>query len=267
MTLIWLPGYKPASQENVKKIMGWSQRLDRYRASLPPQLCLRDDPYLPEHKGPIDIDSAPVQAVIQTLANHDGDSRVDYMEPYHFFNPPTLGLKSTPFSERLAVTAKLYREFEHCLKPDNRGDVRGDVFDPYSPFIANNGTTPFYWMEHSARHSNVRKWEVLFDTQRPCTKFACDANLDELREKHEKQNIFANGPLEFIVDIGYGWHLPIIGVTELTYSNWLDDNRNNITLSNAGTKETPYSQDDRHYFVKSEGFFRMLTKEGKSIWG
>ncbi len=239
MTTIWLPDYEHAPSEGIESLMEeYMRSVDRVA---PPGLIFRKDPHAPS-RGPIDTDSIPAQAVFSTLLE---GVAIDFGYPnvYTFLNPPGIESTKTPFRERLLVTARLYEQYKDNAKPAMYWDY-GTVFDPCSDGMINYASTEKFWIRRE-----VIGYEVLFDTEKPETRFLCNAIFGEnmynyFMEQHSKRNLFEHGPLEFVVAVALGWKLPIIGVTEVICVE--QHKRKKYILNKDGIREEPVTELELH---------------------
>ena len=221
---IWFPNEKIFDFMKAKKFLGnIAHYVDGVTSEgLPDGFVRRKSPVAGRFER-VELRDACTDAVIQTIISKY--SR--YVSPesiYEFLNPAKIGRSETPYREKLPVIIKLldsfYDEFyggHHCTY------YAGNIPDPTSFKIgADSSETEFFWFEY---HPLGISWEALYDTKKPDTKFMLKnlyhgtseekALFQELRKIHEQENLFKDGPLSFIRPIGWGWHLPILGVTEI----------------------------------------------------
>jgi hypothetical protein len=213
---IWLPGYSPVSYEDAFPWIQFSQRHDNPENE--DAWCFRPNPFAGEH-GVLDIDNISTQAVLQTLIDVNGRFSGSFRRSiFEFLNPAEIGLDSSPYQQRLPLVGKLFREFDRYVTGASYCHVtdEGFLFDPTSSYMVNFESTPHY----TIRRGNSDRFTVTFDTQWPDTSFMPGDDYDTymfklIKDRHLERNLFKNGPVEFIHRLGYGFHVPIIGVTEI----------------------------------------------------
>ena len=131
---------------------------------------------------------------------------------YEFLNPPDMGRTDTPYALKLPVITKIldvfYRQF---YGGHHQTYYAGNIPDPTSGLIRSSSyQTDKFWFQY---HGNsCWNWEALYDTRRPNTRFMFIADggdpglniFRRLRELHKEENLFLNGPVSFLAEIGYG---------------------------------------------------------------
>jgi len=220
---IWLSDEKQLELETVKKFIGeMNNYIDGFTTDgLPKGLSRRKDPALGEFKR-VDLGDVCTDAVIQSLKGNHKDNFGE--ELFYFLNPAEMGRKATPYKEKLPVITKILNEFyDEYYGGHHATCYAGNIPDPTSAFIYNDPSeTEYFWFEFRGYDT---KWEVCYNTQKPNTHFmfkgfyfsgATKKIFNELKEKHEQENLFKNGPVSFTRHIGWNWYLPIIGVSKIS---------------------------------------------------
>ena len=213
---IWLPGYSPVNYDDAFPWIQFSQKNDN--PDNDGAWYFRPNPFAGE-QGVLDIDNISTQAVLQTLIDVDRMARGSFPRSiFQFLHPAEVGLDSTPYRTRLPLVGKLVREFDQYVTGASYCHVteEGFLFDPTSYFMRNFESTPHY----TIRRGTSDRFRVTFDTQEPNTSILFGDQYDQymfraVKERHLERNLFENGPVEFIHSLGYGFSIPIIGVTEI----------------------------------------------------
>ncbi|MFH0701180.1 MAG: hypothetical protein V2A62_01960 [Candidatus Woesearchaeota archaeon] len=216
MTLLWLPETAAVTEGELVKLASQAEAM-RSRTA-PKGFVLREDPSAGK-SGPFNLENALVQAVLCTLARgegvHDLSSR-HYSVLSDFIRDPRQALSSSSFEEKLRVVARLVESCNHRLLAGAYIKKEGAVFDPDSGNIVKYETSPYYYIKR--KHA----FEVLFNTQLPQTKVLFESiygrrEFNFLKQKHQEQNLFESGPLDLVVPLHQGWHIPLIGIKEVYY--------------------------------------------------
>lgn len=218
-----LPWEKDISYQESEQILENTRRSQECFDDLK-RLVLRPNPFEGEF-GVIDIGNTCVQAVLKTLlsgADFVNTLRGNNTSIFYFLNPSELGLDKTSYYKRLTLVGKILSEYESSHYGGHGAGLSyaGWINDPNSMNIRNCDSTKYFYLR-----SNMN-YEILFNSKKPDTTIKFKNSIEKLIKIHKEKNLFEKGPLEFTVQIGHGWHIPVLGVNEIIgFDNYFNPKR------------------------------------------
>jgi hypothetical protein len=152
---------------------------------------------------------------------------------------------------RIQLIGRIIREYEREFHGGHGAGLKysGWINDPASGYIVNHDRTDFFWL------CSEDHYEVLFDTQVPRTKFLAKRGFSALEELHRKRNLFLGGPLEFTAHIGWGWHIPILGVTEIIGIDEESKKKTTLSLEEGILEEKLAGKERRILLPRYRGYY------------
>jgi len=264
---IYLFDEKPLDLDKTRKFLG---KFHNYingitTDGLPEGLFIRKNPFVGDFER-VDLGDACTDAIIKTMMHSTKGYPVEHL--YYFLNPAKMGRRETSYKEKLPVITKILDEFYNQFYGGHHYTLyAGNIPDPTSSFIVNNpNETELFWFKDYGGCEG--SWEVLYDIKKPDTKFLLEGAyyyrenkriFTRLREMHEQENLFKDNSVSFIKNIGWGYYLPILGVTEIIgLFSEPHDFKIRTTLSKEGisSKEVEIKQDDKNWLLPEGSYYR-----------
>lgn len=223
---IQMPDEEPLDFMRVRmRLRGIAHYIDGFTSdNAPDGMVTRKNPFTGDY-GRIDFNDACTQAAIRCMIEAFGPDEWPPEMIYYFLNPSRIGLSETPYIEKIGLVGKIIKEFQHRLgRNETLIRTEGDILDPKSSFIVNCESTDLFWLKSGYCNNN---YEFLMSTTLPETKFLLTQEYDfccergektlftKLKEIHKKENLFSKGPINFTRHLAGGWHIPVLGVTEI----------------------------------------------------
>ena len=261
MPQIWLHGYKPIPIDEAVRIIEKSVYGEQNYLQ-----CGSTKPSQAE-KGPFDFTSTQSQAVLHTLRGSY------YWNPIIDRYPGAFGelirtseesLAKTDFAQKLKVVYRLVERFNQI-----RANYPLQFYE----------SSDFYWLMAKCQANQLSGDEVLFNLS-DSNGTNVLLNVDEgqyrpdvaewakrseaflhLKREHESRNIFSQGSLEFILDIGIGYYIPVFGVNEISGRYGPSSDERVETLCEDGSIVEGKHRRDPSYLAK--GFLNPMGM----VWG